>query len=105
LWTAAWKLRKRCADPADLNRLAKDARTVDMLLGVSIGSRRTIMDRHPEISAFLLFLVGILPAGPASQAAAAQVAAASLVATGDFSGSILAVGNCIWSAAAMAAPR
>jgi hypothetical protein len=47
------------------------------------------MDRHPVISAFVLFLVGILPAGPASQATAAQgasLAAASPAATGDFSG-------------------
>ena len=48
------------------------------------------MDRHPMISAFVLALVGIL-AGPASQAIAAQgatLAAASPVATGDFSGPI-----------------
>jgi hypothetical protein len=48
------------------------------------------MDRHPMISAFVLALVGIL-AGPASQATAAQgvtLAAASPVATGDFSGPI-----------------
>jgi len=47
------------------------------------------MDRRPVISAFVLFLVGILSAGPASQAAAAQgatLAAASPVATSDFSG-------------------
>ena len=49
------------------------------------------MDRHPVISALVLFLVCILPAGPASQATAAQVAtsaAASPAATGDFSGLI-----------------
>ena len=49
------------------------------------------MDRHSVISALVLFLVGILPAGPASQATAAQVAtsaAASPAATGDFSGLI-----------------
>ena len=49
------------------------------------------MDRHPVISVLDLFLVGILPAGPASQATAAQVAtsaAASPAATGDFSGLI-----------------
>ena len=48
------------------------------------------MDRHPMISAFVLALGGIL-AGPASQATAAQgatLAAASPVATGDFSGPI-----------------
>ena len=48
------------------------------------------MDRHPVISAFVLALVGIL-AGPASQATAAQgaaLAAASPVATGEFSGPI-----------------
>ena len=47
------------------------------------------MDRRPVISAFVLFLAGILPAGPASQATAAQgatLAAASPVAAGDFSG-------------------
>ena len=49
------------------------------------------MDRHPVISVLVLFLVGILLVGPASQATAAQVAtaaAASPVATGDFSGLI-----------------
>ena len=48
------------------------------------------MHRHPMISAFVLALGGIL-AGPASQATAAQgatLAAASPVATGDFSGPI-----------------
>jgi pimeloyl-ACP methyl ester carboxylesterase len=52
--------------------------------------KENIMDRHPMISAFVLALVGIL-AGPASQAIAAQgatLAAASPVATGDFSGPI-----------------
>ena len=47
------------------------------------------MDRRPVISAFVLLLVDILPAGAASQATAAQgatLAAASPVATGDFSG-------------------
>jgi pimeloyl-ACP methyl ester carboxylesterase len=47
------------------------------------------MDRHPVTSAFVLLLVGTLPAGPASQANAAQGAtssAASPVAAGDFSG-------------------
>ena len=47
------------------------------------------MDRHPVISAFVLFLVGSLPAGPASQINAAQGAttsAASPLAVGDFSG-------------------
>jgi pimeloyl-ACP methyl ester carboxylesterase len=47
------------------------------------------MDRHPVISAFVLFLVGSLPAGPASQINAAQGAttsAASPLAAGDFSG-------------------
>jgi pimeloyl-ACP methyl ester carboxylesterase len=47
------------------------------------------MDRRPVISAFVLFLVGILSAGPASQAAAAQgatLAASSPLATSDFSG-------------------
>ena len=47
------------------------------------------MDRHPVISAFVLFLVGHLPAGPAPQANAAQAAptsAASPLAAGDFSG-------------------
>jgi hypothetical protein len=47
------------------------------------------MDRRPVISAFVLFLAGILPAGSASQATAAQgatLAAASPVAAGDFSG-------------------
>ena len=46
------------------------------------------MDRHPVTSAFVLFLVGLLPAGPASQANAAQGAtasAASPLAAGDFS--------------------
>ena len=51
-----------------------------------ISSRENIIDRHPVISAFVLFLVGILPAGPASAAQAATSAAASPVATGDFSG-------------------
>ena len=49
------------------------------------------MDRHPVISAFVLPLVGILSAGAASQATAAQgatPAAASPVARGDFSGLI-----------------
>jgi len=49
------------------------------------------MDRHPAISAFVLFLVAILPGGTASQATPAQaatLAAASPVATDDFSGLI-----------------
>jgi pimeloyl-ACP methyl ester carboxylesterase len=49
-----------------------------------------MMDRHSVISAFVLALGGIL-AGPASQVTAAQgatLAAASPVATGDFSGPI-----------------
>src|SRR6476620_8663382 len=49
------------------------------------------MERHPVTSAVVLFLVVILPAGPASQATAAQGAissAASPVAAGDFSGLI-----------------
>jgi hypothetical protein len=53
------------------------------------GSRENIMERHPVTSAFVLFLVGILPADPASQATAAQGAissAGSPVAAGDFSG-------------------
>jgi hypothetical protein len=44
------------------------------------------MDRHPVISAFVLALGGIL-VGPAS-AQGATLAAASPVATGDFSGPI-----------------
>jgi pimeloyl-ACP methyl ester carboxylesterase len=47
------------------------------------------MYRHPVISAFVLALVGTLTVGPAPQATAAQAAtpaAASQVATGDFSG-------------------
>jgi pimeloyl-ACP methyl ester carboxylesterase len=47
------------------------------------------MDRRPVISAFVLFLAGVLATGPASQATAAQgatLAAPSPVATGDFSG-------------------
>src|SRR6516164_5696161 len=50
--------------------------------------KENIIDRHPVISAFVLFLVGILPPGLAPQAAAqgATLEAASPVATGDFSG-------------------
>ena len=47
------------------------------------------MVRHPVISAFVLFLVGLLSAGPAPQATAAQsatFAAASPMATEDSSG-------------------
>ena len=63
------------------------------------------MDRHPMISAFVLALVGIL-AGPASQATAAQGSPWRLLrrwqrATSRVR-SILAGGNCIWSAAARA---
>ena len=47
------------------------------------------MDRHPVMSAFVLIFVGIVSAGEASQATAAQGAttsAASPLAAGDFSG-------------------
>jgi pimeloyl-ACP methyl ester carboxylesterase len=50
--------------------------------------KENIMDRRPVISAFVLVLVGILRASPASQATVAQgatLAVASPVAAGDFS--------------------